>query len=148
MFRLIAMYDDVRGGTSIYFGNNLGQYQSFMILVVAALVVIYIVKYFMLNMAILLASSEVHDRMVDSILHSPAGFFDTTPSGVLINKFSNDLGLIDYSLFFHLNYTVEGPIAVVISVINIALINFYFVVPSILLFLACFFFFKYCNVAH
>jgi ABC-type multidrug transport system fused ATPase/permease subunit len=31
-------------------------------------------------------------------MRSPASFFDSTPSGILINKFSNDLGVIDSSL--------------------------------------------------
>jgi ATP-binding cassette subfamily C (CFTR/MRP) protein 4 len=36
--------------------------------------------------------------MVNGIVRSPGAFFDVTPSGVLINKFSNDLGILDNAL--------------------------------------------------
>jgi len=36
--------------------------------------------------------------MINGIVRSPASFFDTTPSGMIINKFSNDLGVLDNSL--------------------------------------------------
>ena len=36
--------------------------------------------------------------MILGIVRSPGHFFDQTPSGVLINKFSNDLGVLDNSL--------------------------------------------------
>ena len=105
MFRIIAQYDDVLAGTSRYFNGNLGLYQGVLGLVVVCLLLIYVAKFFLLNMTILNASEKVHDLMMEAVLHSPSGFFDTTPSGILINKFSNDLGLIDYSLFYSLNHT-------------------------------------------
>ena len=114
-----------------------------MVLTAICLVVVYFVKYLMLNWTILLASEKVHDKMVDAVLHCPAGYFDTTPSGILINKFSNDLGMIDYSLFFPLNYSVEGPIAVGIAIVNIGLINAYIMIPSAIVLIASIAFFKY-----
>jgi len=36
--------------------------------------------------------------MMFGIVRSPGSFFDNTPSGVLINKFSNDLGILDNTL--------------------------------------------------
>jgi hypothetical protein len=36
--------------------------------------------------------------MIFGIVRSPGFFFDQTPSGVLINKFSKDLGILDNSL--------------------------------------------------
>jgi hypothetical protein len=36
--------------------------------------------------------------MVNGIVRSPASFFDVTPSGMLINKFSNDLSILDNAL--------------------------------------------------
>lgn len=36
--------------------------------------------------------------MINAIVRSPGSFFDTTPSGILTNKFSNDLGVIDNGL--------------------------------------------------
>ena len=56
--------------------------------------------------------------MVNGIVRSPCSFFDATPSGVLINKFSNDLGVLDNSLAICLIDTLEGPASIVISMIN------------------------------
>ena len=36
--------------------------------------------------------------MINGIVCSPCEFFDVTPSGVILNKFSNDLGILDNSL--------------------------------------------------
>ena len=47
--------------------------------------------------------------MIDGILKSHSGFFDTTPSGELINKFSSDLSILDNNLFFTLIDSIEGP---------------------------------------
>ena len=38
--------------------------------------------------------------MIEAVVRSPASFFDDTPSGVLTNKFSNDLGIIENTLIF------------------------------------------------
>ena len=85
--------------------------------------------------------------MVDAVLHSPASFFDTTPSGVLINKFSNDLGLIDYFFFFPLNFSVAGPITVAISLLYISVISIYFLIPSVLAVIGSLLFFNYSRPA-
>ena len=40
-------------------------------------------------------SDNLHDRMVISILQSPVFFFDTNPSGRILNRFSKDIGIVD-----------------------------------------------------
>ncbi|XP_017873148.1 PREDICTED: multidrug resistance-associated protein 4, partial [Drosophila arizonae] len=41
------------------------------------------------------ASKVLHDRMFTSILHATMRFFDTNPSGRILNRFSKDMGAID-----------------------------------------------------
>jgi len=57
-----------------------------------------IFKYYCLNLCILNSNEKIHEDMIFGIVRSPGFFFDQTPSGVLINKFSNDLGILDNSL--------------------------------------------------
>jgi hypothetical protein len=38
--------------------------------------------------------------MIHGLVRSPSTFFDITPTGRLINKFSNDLGILDNTLIF------------------------------------------------
>lgn len=38
-----------------------------------------------------LAARKFHERLVKAVLHSPIRFFDTTPIGRIINRFSKDV---------------------------------------------------------
>ncbi|VDI80258.1 ATP-binding cassette, subfamily C (CFTR/MRP), member 10 [Mytilus galloprovincialis] len=64
------------------------------------------------------AARIMHTQILDSILKAPISFFQTTPIGRIINRFSSDLYSIDDSLPFILNiflanvYGILGTIAV------------------------------------
>jgi hypothetical protein len=85
--------------------------------------------------------------MLNSVLRSPASFFDSTPSGVLINKFSNDLGLLDKKLPVTLFYNFEGPCSVIIALVNICQIYPYFIPAAVVIMVISVFFFFYARPA-
>ncbi|KAJ1736287.1 Transporter of the ATP-binding cassette (ABC) [Coemansia biformis] len=69
------------------------------------------------------ASSVLHERLLHTVLRAPVRFFDTTPVGRLINRFSKDMETIDQALSSSLAIFVTELIAalailVVISVIT------------------------------
>lgn len=41
---------------------------------------------------------NLHDNMFKKVLRTPMTFFNDKPAGRVLNRFSNDLGLIDESL--------------------------------------------------
>ena len=41
------------------------------------------------------ASTHLHHSLLSNTLRSPMGFFDTTPLGRLVNRFSQDMDIID-----------------------------------------------------
>ncbi|XP_037327748.2 ATP-binding cassette sub-family C member 10 [Pungitius pungitius] len=49
------------------------------------------------------AAAAIHDRLLDRVLQATASFFDTTPTGRVLNRFSSDLYAVDDSLPFILN---------------------------------------------
>ncbi|KAG8311148.1 hypothetical protein J6590_048739 [Homalodisca vitripennis] len=51
-----------------------------------------------LYLGCLLASSWMHNYMLNNILHSPGSFFDTTPVGRILNRFSKDVDTLDNTL--------------------------------------------------
>ena len=42
-----------------------------------------------------IASRQLHQRMLVNIMHSPMSFFETTPQGRIMNRFSKDISGID-----------------------------------------------------
>lgn len=63
--------------------------------------IVYLLALFALTYALITAYSSIrasrylHDKMLASIMRSPLSFFDTTPIGRIINRFSRDIETID-----------------------------------------------------
>lgn len=82
------------------------------------------------------ASKVLHDRMFGSILRSTMRFFDTNPSGRILNRFSKDMGAIDEYLpkaimdFIQIALVMFG-ILIVITVINPILLVAVFIVAVV-----------------
>ena len=46
------------------------------------------------------ASRKLHKNLLRNILRSPMTFFDTTPVGRIVNRFSNDVARIDNEIIY------------------------------------------------
>ncbi|XP_028401677.1 multidrug resistance-associated protein 4-like isoform X2 [Dendronephthya gigantea] len=68
------------------------------------------------------ASRHLHDKMFEGILRAPIYFFDTNPVGVVLNRFSKDIGLMDDLLplvFFDASqFTVYAITILLLSVVS------------------------------
>lgn len=54
-----------------------------------------IIRGFLYYSTTLRCSENLHDNMVLSILKAPVLFYDTNPSGRIMNRFSKDIGIVD-----------------------------------------------------
>ncbi|KAI0481182.1 P-loop containing nucleoside triphosphate hydrolase protein [Xylariaceae sp. FL0804] len=67
------------------------------------------------------ASRKLHEKMANAIFRSPMSFFDTTPAGRILNRFSSDIYKLDevlartFNMLF-VNFARSGFTLVVISV--------------------------------
>ncbi|KAL5020046.1 hypothetical protein ScPMuIL_002938 [Solemya velum] len=69
----------------------------FTLLGVAQGVAVFIFAYFALTRMVT-AAGRLHHRMLKCILRSPMLFFDTTPVGRMMNRFSSDIDVMDTNL--------------------------------------------------
>ena len=119
-----------------------------LIILLLVFIVVLVVKYYLINWCIVNSSERAHQNMIKALARSPCSYFDSTPSGILLNKMSNDLGTIDNNLFFSLTETLEGEIAALSALINITQINLTFLIPLNLVSIVIVMFFLYSKPAY
>lgn len=61
----------------------------------------------MLAYGTMAAAQKMHSLLLHCILGAPQNFFDTTPKGRLISRFSTDLNTLDYRLPLNLRQTIS-----------------------------------------
>ena len=74
------------------------------------------------------ASQNLHDRMLRKVLRMPQTFFDTTPSGRIINRFSRDTEVLDNLLPASLSQFLACFFSILTSFIVISVVNPWFVI--------------------
>lgn len=78
-------------------------------------------------------SRYVHDLMARRILRAPMSFFERTPVGRIMNRFTNDVSKLDDTLprVFRMFFTRLGDTAVTFAVIGVAMPKFLVVVAGL-----------------
>ncbi|KAJ8923376.1 hypothetical protein NQ315_001934 [Exocentrus adspersus] len=104
-------------------------------LMIVSSTVLELIKYYLVFNFAKNASINLHRRMIKSILHSVMSFFDNYFIGNILNRFIQDLSVIDEHLPFVLSSLAWTMFSVGGVVILIAVVNWRFFIPS-LVFLA------------
>lgn len=65
------------------------------------------------------AGKNMHDKMLKSVLHSPVRFFDSTPVGRIIQRFSRDIESVDVYLQWSFDSAVHCALQVLVSIVLI-----------------------------
>jgi ATP-binding cassette subfamily C (CFTR/MRP) protein 4 len=98
--RFLAEYDNQIDGTYKVFKGDNNLYWTILGIMLVVYFILLIVKYFMVSVVALWSNEKLHEMMMHGLVRCPSSYFDTTPTGRLINKFSNDLGILDNMLVF------------------------------------------------
>ena len=80
---------------------------------------ILIKSYLMVHFT-LKSSSHLHDKVFHKVCRAPMAFFDTTPTGRILNRFSKDLDEIDIHLPFNVDASSLNIVRIFISIGMIA----------------------------
>lgn len=80
------------------------------------------------------ASATMHDDVLASVFNAPMSFFDTTPTGRILSRFSKDLYSIDLEISQNLDFFLYGSLTVVVSLGTICVVTPWFGVAILPLF--------------
>eukprot|EP00548_Thalassiothrix_antarctica_P012304 CAMPEP_0194159732 /NCGR_PEP_ID=MMETSP0152-20130528/78003_1 /TAXON_ID=1049557 /ORGANISM="Thalassiothrix antarctica, Strain L6-D1" /LENGTH=1449 /DNA_ID=CAMNT_0038869347 /DNA_START=172 /DNA_END=4521 /DNA_ORIENTATION=- len=69
------------------------------------------------------ASQKLHDSLLSSILRAPMSFFDTTPTGRILSRFSKDLYSIDLELTDCIDFVISCTLTVLTSLVTIVFVT-------------------------
>jgi len=95
--------------------------------VVFAILTVFVLTMNFLSLVIfrrscVLASKKAHDDMFNGVMSAPLRFFETTPSGRLMNRFSSDIGLLDNELAARGSRLTNGAISIFTRVVGVMLL--------------------------
>ncbi|RXM31606.1 Multidrug resistance-associated protein 9 [Acipenser ruthenus] len=107
---------------SISHNPDLQFYQLVYGMIVVVMFLLSVIKGYAFTKVTLRASSNLHNRMFHGILRSPMSFFDTTPTGRMINRFSKDLDEIDVGLPFTAENFLQFSLLVVFTITIISIV--------------------------
>ncbi|CCO32218.1 hypothetical protein BN14_06272 [Rhizoctonia solani AG-1 IB] len=83
--------------------------------------------------ATLRASRALYEKMLHSVMRSPSRFFDKTPSGRILNRFSQDIDTIDNGIQIFMVHALTQALTIIIAVGTIVYAVPYFIFPAILI---------------
>uniref|UniRef100_UPI0037E82233 ATP-binding cassette sub-family C member 12-like isoform X2 n=1 Tax=Semicossyphus pulcher TaxID=241346 RepID=UPI0037E82233 len=84
------------------------------------MVVLAIIKCFLYTRITLNASCKFHNTMFKKIITSPMSFFDTTPTGRVLNRFSKDQEEVDIVLPLHIDPFLQFCLMVTFTIVIIS----------------------------
>ncbi|XP_030576502.1 multidrug resistance-associated protein 9 [Archocentrus centrarchus] len=95
-------------------------YQTIYGVALLVMVILAVIKCFFYTYVTLRASCKLHDTMFKKIIASPMSFFDTTPTGRILNRFSKDQEEVDTVLPLHMDPFLQFCLLVTFTLIIIA----------------------------
>ncbi|XP_069952910.1 ATP-binding cassette sub-family C member 12 isoform X2 [Cherax quadricarinatus] len=129
-YNLTLSDEDIKG--EITQNPMLWMYQLVYGLSFVLLLITGIIKGIGVTFRVLAGASKLHHAMFISILRAPMSFFDTTPTGRILNRFSRDLDELDVRVPFFLEFLLQGILFIIGQIILVCFIYVWFILPLLL----------------
>ncbi|KAK4517554.1 uncharacterized protein ATC70_000894 [Mucor velutinosus] len=117
---------EIQDGSSVDVGYYLGIYFLIGMLSLG----LTTMRSLILFLGSLRASRTIHSQLLDRILRAKVRFFDVTPLGRIVNRFSSDLETVDQALAPSLSYLLYSIIATIYVIVLVSVITPVFIVPG------------------
>lgn len=117
---------EIKDGSAVDVGYYLGVYFLIGMLSLG----LTTMRSLVLFLGSLKASRKIHSELLDRILRAKVRFFDITPLGRIVNRFSSDLETVDQALAPSLSYLLYSIIATIYVIILVSVITPAFIVPG------------------
>lgn len=114
-------FGDGKGGTSVINNPNLGTYQIIYGSTFVLMLVTGSIKGYGFARQLVLASSKMHDTMFRKVMRCPVAFFDVTPVGRILQRFSKDMDELDVRIPYYLEYVGQGMITCIGQMIMVCI---------------------------
>ncbi|XP_061243086.1 ATP-binding cassette sub-family C member 11 isoform X2 [Bos javanicus] len=88
------------------------------------------------------ASTALHNKLFNKVSHCPMCFFDTTPTGRLLNCFAGDMDELDQFLPIMIEQSVLLALAVIIILLIISFMSPYILLMGVVILSACLIYFR------
>lgn len=106
------------------------QVYALMTLILFVIILIRTITFFLASMR---ASINMHNRLLISVLKCPISFYDFQPIGILLNRVSRDVGIVDDLLPQNAYEVVESSIVIAGVLVTIVLVDYMNIIPATLL---------------
>ncbi|XP_069116796.1 ATP-binding cassette sub-family C member 10-like [Argopecten irradians] len=97
--------------------SDLGYYMTVYMCLSSVFAVAMLIREFLFVYGGILVSKSIHKALLDTILKAPMAFFDVTPVGRILNRFSSDMGTIDEPIVNMINVALSQVFSIAASII-------------------------------
>ncbi|EAR99878.2 ABC transporter family protein (macronuclear) [Tetrahymena thermophila SB210] len=122
-YKFLALYET---------GISLESFYSLAILIYTAFFIFKFIQNAILSHFILKTNQSITQKMITSISQAKPIIFDEMPSGIIINKFTTDINILDRQLPSEAYVTIEGIFHFSVIMITIIFTNYLVLIPIIL----------------
>jgi len=99
--------------------RNITEYDGVFVVIAVLISSLY------LALGTLQAAKHLHSQMLSHVLMNPLSFFDTTPTGRILNRFNKDIDTLDNTIPHNIRAWLSCLLSVMITFCNIPLTNKY-----------------------